>query len=96
MATCVDISAAKYPTEREGQSVHPMEGTSLAPAFTGKSLDRTRPIFWEHEGNRAMRDGPWKIVAKGPSGAWELYNMIEDRTEMRDLAVEQPDRLASW
>lgn len=95
MATCVDISAAKYPLDGNKQSVQPMEGTSLAPAFVGKSLDRVRPIFWEHEGNRAMRDGPWKLVAKGPSGAWELYNMVEDRTEMHDLAAEQPDRLAS-
>ncbi len=93
MATCVDLAGADYPEARKGQPVPPMEGTSLAPAFSGRPLTRSNPIFWEHEGNRALRDGTWKLVAKGPAGPWELYDMAKDRTEMHDLAAAEPERV---
>ena len=92
MATCVDLAGASYPTEFKGKAIQPMEGVSLAPAFEGKALARTQPIFWEHEGNRAVRDGEWKLVSMHPK-AWELYHMPADRTEMHDLAAAQPDRV---
>ena len=95
MATCVDLAGATYPAERQGSAVTPMEGTSLRPAFEGKALGREGPIFWEHEGNRAVRDGKWKLVAKGPRGKWELYDMEADRTEIHDLASSEPERLRS-
>jgi arylsulfatase len=85
MATCVDLAGGKYPAERAGKHVQPMEGKSLAPAFAGKPIQRDA-IFWEHEGNRALRIGDWKLVAKGSGGPWELYNLAGDRTEMHDLA----------
>ncbi len=94
MATCVDVAGAKYPTEFNGKPITPMEGTSLVPAFDGQPV-KVHQIFWEHEGNRAMRDGDWKLVATYPAGAWELYNMAADRTEMHDLAKTDPDRLKS-
>jgi len=50
-------------------------------------------LFWEHEGNRAIRVGDWKAVAKGPGAKWELYNMATDRVESRDLAAHEVDRL---
>ena len=61
-----------------------MEGVSLRPAFEGQPLDRKQPIFWEHEGNKAVRDGRWKLVQKW-RGPWELYDMEADRTELHDL-----------
>lgn len=51
-------------------------------------------LYWEHEGNRAIRMGRWKLVAKGPAGSWELYDMDADRTELHDLAAERPQRVA--
>ena len=51
-----------------------------------------RAIFWEHEGNRAMRKGDWKLVAKSPGGKWELYNIVKDRTEMHDLSGVEKER----
>ncbi|MBM3889304.1 MAG: arylsulfatase, partial [Verrucomicrobia bacterium] len=99
MATCVDLSGATYPDEFNGQRIQPREGVSLAPAFASEPLARTAPIFWEHEGNRAVRDGKWKLVSKHP-GPWELYDMEADRTELHDLAARQPDRVktmaAQW
>lgn len=49
-------------------------------------------MFWEHEGNAAMRDGRWKLVSRFPD-AWELYDMEADRTEMHNLAAAQPNRV---
>ena len=99
MSTCVDLAGAKYPTEFAGQKIQPMEGLSLAPAFAGQPLQRSQPIFWEHEGNRAIRAGDWKLVSKHPGG-WELYDLATDRTEMHDLATRQSERVkemsAQW
>lgn len=91
MATCVDVANATYPTEHGGQDIYPLEGLSLLPAFAGQSLDRDA-IYWEHEGNRAVRQGKWKLVAKGEEGPWELYDIEADRSELHDLAEEFPDR----
>jgi arylsulfatase A-like enzyme len=92
MATAVDLSGGKFPSERDGRKVQPMEGRSLVPAFAGKPVQR-EALFWEHEGNRALRIKDWKLVAKGADGPWELYDMKSDRTEMKNLASAHPDRV---
>ncbi len=84
MATAVDLSGATYPATLGGHRLLPMEGLSLRPAFAGEPLHRVKPLCWEHEGNRAIRSGPWKAVMK-LKGEWELYNLDEDRTESRNL-----------
>lgn len=91
MATCVDVSGSKYPTEFNGQKIQPMEGKSLVPAFADRPIER-EAIYWEHEGNRAVRVGKWKLVAKGRNGPWELYDMEADRTELKNLAEKEPER----
>ena len=53
-------------------------------------LGRKQPIFWEHEGNKAVRDGKWKLVQRHKQ-PWQLFNMDADRTEQRDLIKEQPE-----
>ena len=94
MATAIDLGGAKYPVEFNGEKIQPMEGVSLRTAFENKPLPRTEPIFSEHEGNRAVRDGQWKLVAKNPAGKWELYDMLADRTETHDLASAEPAKVA--
>jgi arylsulfatase len=89
MATCVDLSGATHPVDST-----PLEGRSLVPAFANKPIDR-EAIYWDHEGNRAIRIGDWKLVAKGPGSAWELYNIPADRGETKNLAAEQADRARS-
>ena len=100
MATVLDVTGAQYPTERDGQKITPLEGVSLRPAMAGQPLARTQPLVWEHEGNRAIREGDWKLVAKGPAAAWELYDLAADRSELHDLAAREPGRVkdlaAKW
>lgn len=91
MATCIDLAGATYPKEHGGERIQPMEGVSLRPLLAGKSIERTQPIFWEHEGNRAVRDGRWKLVSK-ENQSWELYDMESDRTELHDLANSAPSK----
>jgi arylsulfatase len=92
MATFVELAGATYPGEHDGKPVPPMQGVSLAPTFRGEQLNRERPIFFEHQGNRAIRDGGWKLVAK-KDAPWELYNIAADRAELHDLAAKEPERL---
>jgi arylsulfatase len=99
MPTCVDAAGAKYPMEFNGKPILPMEGRSLLPAFANKSLQRDA-LFWEHEGNAAIRVSQWKLVRLGRNGTWELYDLETDRTELHNLADAQPDRVkelaAKW
>src|SRR5262249_14642216 len=94
MATCVDLSSAKL-----ADGAPPLEGVSLRPAFEGKALERMDPIFWEHEGNKAVRQGKWKLVAKNDQ-SWELYDIDADRPEAHDLAATEPAKVselaAAW
>jgi arylsulfatase A-like enzyme len=92
MATVLDISSTAYPQQRDGKPLPALEGTSLMSVFNGDIAERA-PMFWEHEGNAAVRIGNWKLVRKYPD-PWELYDMAQDRTETRDLAAQYPDRVA--
>jgi arylsulfatase len=91
MATLLDITGIAYPAQWDGRDVAPLEGHSLASAFERDDGERP-PMFWEHEGNAAVRIGPWKLVRKYP-GPWELYDMERDRTETNDLAAQHPERV---
>jgi len=93
MATCLDVAGAAYPSEFEGREITPLEGRSLKPIFEGRERAGHKAIFWEHEGNRAVRKGRWKLVSRYP-GAWELYDLETDRVELNDLADAHPDRVA--
>ncbi|HJQ78757.1 MAG TPA: arylsulfatase [Lacipirellulaceae bacterium] len=99
MPTAVAVSGASYPSEFNGHAIQPMEGVSLIPAFAAQPLMRKEPIFWEHEGNRALRSGKWKLVMK-LRGPWELYDTQADRTESRNLIEEEPELanelIAKW
>jgi arylsulfatase len=92
MATILDVSGASYPQQLDGRSILPLEGHSLRAAFNADMASRP-PMFWEHEGNAAMRDGRWKLVREYPKD-WELYDMEADRTETNDLAARHPERVA--
>ncbi|MEO0469296.1 MAG: arylsulfatase [Bacteroidota bacterium] len=106
MATCIEAAGATYPIRFADQEIIPLEGKSLLPAFTNNEIKR-EAIFWEHEGNRAVRMGKWKLISKANKHKafqwdqvaelaeedWELFDMETDRTEMNDLAAAYPARV---
>ena len=77
----------------DGQPVPAPPGKSLVPAFARDGAVTRDDLYWEHEGNRAIRVGDWKLVAAGKTGPWELYDLANDRTETRDLARERPEKV---
>ncbi|MGH8017452.1 MAG: arylsulfatase [Opitutaceae bacterium] len=95
VATAAELSGANYPNEFNGKTLFPLQGRSLVPVFKGsRDPVHREPLFWEHRGNAAVRDGKWKLVLRGDgNGRWELYDMEADRTETQDLAAKHPDRV---
>jgi arylsulfatase len=94
MATCVDVGGARYPASFNGQSIAPMEGKSLRPILEGRQRKPHQAIYWEHEGNRAVRQDKWKLVSRYQGGsAWELYDLDADRTETTDLSAKNPAKV---
>ena len=92
MATCLDVSGATYPEQYNGNDIKALEGTTLAPIFDDQPNGK-EALIWEHEGNRAVRKGNWKLVCKYP-GDWELYDIVKNRTETDDVAADNPDVVA--
>ena len=90
MATCIDLAGVEYPRQFAGRAVLPLEGKSLRPIFERQERRPQEYLFWEHEGNRAVRHGDLKLVARH-GRPWELYDLAVDRTEMKNLVAQQPE-----
>jgi arylsulfatase A-like enzyme len=90
--TFYELAGIEYPKELNGVKSNPLVGKSLLPVlFEGASeVNRGAPLFWERAGNRAVRDGKWKLVSIYPSYQWELYNLENDRGETTNVAQENP------
>ncbi len=72
----------------------PFPGRSLLPAFAKDETLSRDYLFWHHSGNRALREGDWKIVSAADNGdAWELYDLGKDRAESNNLATKEPERV---
>ena len=91
LPTILDASGAAYPKDFDGHGIQKLDGESMMPLFRNEYALREQPIFWEHEGNCAVRIGDWKLVREFGSD-WELYNMAEDRTELHDQRHRSDDR----
>lgn len=90
MATLSELAGATYPETYGGHAITSMEGKSLVPLLDEDiEKDRHPYIFWEHDGNRAVRKGNWKLVASRQK-PWELYDLANDPSELNDMASEQP------
>jgi arylsulfatase len=56
-------------------------------------MPANRVLWWQHERNRAIREGDWKLVAAGSESPWELYNLRDDRSESNNIASNYPERV---
>lgn len=93
MATCLDLAKTPYPKTYKGNSIIPLEGMSLVPLFKGLRWKGHNGLFFEHEGNRAVRQGDWKLVSQKPLNKWELYNIKTDRSELKDVSAQNSDKV---
>ena len=93
MPTFLELAGGKYPTEFGGEKILPVEGKSLVPILNGAERDPHESLSWALMGNRAIRQGDWKLVWGASDKQWELYDLSVDRSETNDLAKEQPERV---
>lgn len=94
MATCLDLAKVEYPKTYNGYPIEPHVGKSLVPVFTDTTHKvHHEPIFWEHEGNKAVRMDTYKLVSDWDEngGDWELYDMKKDRTETHNIIEDYPE-----
>jgi arylsulfatase A-like enzyme len=92
LPTCLAAAGVAYPEAYQGNLLKPVEGASLLPVLQGGTALPERELFWEHEGGRAVRQGPWKLVSL-PNKPFELYNLSADRTETANLAAANAARV---
>jgi arylsulfatase A-like enzyme len=88
LPTLVDAAGGK-PVAESGPG---LAGRTLLPAFTKDNSVQHDYLYFNHNHNRALRVGDWKLIATGDEGPWELYDLGTDRSEQKNLAAAQPDR----
>lgn len=92
MPTFLDLTGAQYPSTYRNNPIYPLEGRSMAPLLKGETINAHAYMYWEHEGNKAIRKGEWKAV-KDRGRNWELFNLSNDRSEERNVARLHPNIL---
>lgn len=98
--TVLELAAGTAPTKPATPHAPPFAGRSLVPLFAKDGTLQRVSLWWQHEGNRALRVGDWKIVAAGEDSPWELYDLSTDPTETQNRAAAQPQKVkelaAEW
>ena len=93
MPTFLEIAGAPYPDRHPefDKGTLPLDGKSLLPVLEGKERQPHAELFWYWGGNRAVRQGDWKLVYDRHDKHWALYDFKNDRVEAKDLASRHPD-----
>jgi len=102
LPTICDVLGIELP-EAEGQ---PVDGVSLVPLLAGEATQRPRPIGYQTRGMAAWTDNQFKLVhherpqrdrsdnGTTPVATWELYDLLADPAESRNIARQHPDVVA--
>ena len=91
MPTLLELAGLTPPGSFNGEPRPAFPGRSLVASFANDEPVAHEPLFFKHEGNRALRRGDWKIVATGKDAPWELYDLSQDRSERHNLADKHPE-----
>ena len=91
MPTFLELGDGSYPKEFKGNKILPVEGKSLVSVLRGQTRKGHKQLAWEWSGNRALREGKWKVVWDKADKRWALFDLVADRTETADLAAKYPD-----
>jgi len=95
--TFYQLAGINYPASYNGLKTNTLPGESLWPVLTGQvdEVNRNAPLCWERGGNKAVRDGKWKLVSSFENNEkWELFDLDKDRAENIDLAAQHPEIVA--
>ena len=82
-ATMASIAGAKPPAGLR------LDGVDLLGMLTKSKKLPERTLFWRYRKERAVRNGPWKLLVQG--NQVKLYNLDEDLGEKKNLAKAKPD-----
>jgi arylsulfatase A-like enzyme len=93
LPTVRELAGMNRPETDGGRPAPARPGLSLVPAFARDGAVKHGDLWWQHEGNRAIRVGDWKLVAAGKDGPWELYDLAKDRTETHDLSRSRSEKV---
>ncbi len=92
MPTFIDAGNAEYPSVYDGHKIKAMQGISFLPVLQGKKLTGHEALFNEHFGAKYVRYQNWKLVAKN-NEQWHLYDIVNDPSEINDLASNHPGKV---
>lgn len=97
--TFLESAGIEHPAKNEGASIAAPQGKSMWPLLGGcgpATRDASDWIGWELFGNRAVRQGDWKLLrmlpAAGGTGDWELFNLKDDPAETHDRSAAHPEK----
>ncbi len=101
--TILDVLGVEAPETIKGHTQSPIDGVTLRPSLDDASVASGRSTqFYAMLGSRSIWHEGWKAVTTHPTIAgwgnfnddeWQLYHTDVDRSELHDLAAEQPDKL---
>lgn len=100
MPTVLELAGAEYPDTLDGRAFTPSSGISLLSTLQGEPQAGHDWLFWEHQFNKAVRQGDWKLVSafnipgEGKLDKWELYDLKADPVERHDLSDRYPGKVA--
>jgi arylsulfatase A-like enzyme len=79
---------------KPGQKVLPLDGVNILPLLEGKQAGRNRPMGRQSTGQLAFIDDQYKLIRPKPGQPWQLYDLLADMGESKDIAAEKPEIVA--
>ena len=93
LLACLTLAGCSADSKRP-----PLDGRNPLAMWTDGAASPHQLLLFEYGKHAALRKGPWKIVRERPGDPWQLYHVVEDASETRDLAPQEPklrDELAA-